>query len=405
MSTTPTPAKAEKHADRAHHPYSPSKLAYLEASPAFESRDEANEASLAGTLQHEAVEAPNLDKFAAEHSLTDEQYAMVSICRDRKKTLRTEMAAAIGCRPEEMIEVAEEYLPIDDRVLEDGTKHTSAGFLDFALVSPCKRVAAIVDWKFGQWQVDEAKENLQGITYLLGLRRRYPTLEQIHVEFQMPYLNWSTSHLFTIEEYGSGFAELYARVRRVVTRAVLARKKFDCVARPLTCSFCDRIGSCPLAAKMFGHVTAKLNDTLEVPKVLDPLLLKDPADGAALLKFSRVAEAWAVAVRRQLSLLASDDKRFVPEDYVLRVQNNRMLANPEMMVSLLKSKGVSEEDIDAAYKIGLTECEKLLRAVTPRGRKDAVVDEVWEAAEKDGIIGREPETKIFLQHKRTSVRE
>ena len=66
---------------------------------------------------------------------------------------------------------------------------------------------------------------------------------------------------------------------------------------------------------------------------------------------------------------------------------------------------MSEEDIDAAYKIGLTECEKLLHAVTPRGRKDAVVDETWESAEKNGIIGREPETKIFLQHKRASVRE
>lgn len=404
MTKTQAPAVKEMdHAARKHHPFSPSKLEYLEASPAFESRDEASAASEAGTLQHEAVDAPDLDKFADEHGMTDEQVEMVRFCRAEKDDVKHQLAELAGCRVEDLLVITEERVAVDDEVLPDGTKHTSAGFLDFAVVSPCKRFAALVDWKFGQWKVSEASENLQGIAYLLGLVRRFPTLEAVYVEFFMPYLGpWTSSHVFRSEE----FPGLYARVCRAVLTALANRGKTEnCEARPLTCSFCANLASCTLAGGLFGMVTSKLNDKLEEPPQLNALLIKNPEDGAKLMKFARVAGSWAEGVRRQLSLLASDNEAFIPEGYVLRVQNDRLLKDQDRMVELLQSLGVPADAVDAARKLGLTDSEKLLKSILPRGEKEARTKEVFKQAEADGIIGREPETKIFLQAQRTKLDE
>lgn len=393
------------HSARPHHPYSPSQLQYLEASPAYIGRDNESEASRLGTLQHEAVESGNFD------DLTDEQIEKVEFCQARKMTMREELADAAGCKPEELIELTEQYLPIDRVRLKDGTDSTTAGFLDFALVSPCKRFAAIVDWKFGKWQVADAHENLQGIGYLLGLLARFPTLEAVHVEFQMPYLEWETAHVFEAGDRKQNFSALYGRVCRVVDRAVLARmtadagKPFECEARPSTCSFCARIGTCPHAGKLFTTVAAKLNEKLSVPVQLDPKLMNDPEEAAIAMRFANTAEIWGQAVRRVLSDKALEDKRFIPTDYSLQIRNDRVLLKPEPIIEELKRLGATPEEITNAYTTSLTALGKIVRAHSPRGEKDSNEKSFFQAAEEAGYVGREPETKIYLQAKRKSSSE
>lgn len=393
------------HAARAHHPYSPSSLQYLEASPAFIGRDEESEASRMGTLQHEAVESGNFD------GLTDEQIEKVQFCQARKISIRQELAEAAGCKPEELIELTEQYLPIDRVKLKDGTESTTAGFLDFGLVSPDKKFAAVVDWKFGQWKVAEAHENLQGMGYMLGLRHRFPTLEAVHVEFQMPYLDWETAHVFEAGDRCTNFSQIYGRICRVVDRAVETRlaiakgKSFECEARPTTCPFCARIGTCPIAGKLFSTVAAKLNEKLQLPAQLDPKLMNDPEEAAVAIRFANTAEVWAKALRRVLSDKAFEDKRFIPTDYTLQIRNDRVLLNPDPIVAELKRLGATDKEIDEAYTITLTALGKIVRNHSPRGEKDSNEKAFFEAAEEAGYIGREPETKIYLQAKRQSASE
>ncbi len=374
---------------RAHHPYSPSTLQSREACPKYVPSQNETEASIAGTMQHDAVEAGQDD-----HRLSDLQAVAVAECLKYAEERLRAFPGGSHCR--------EIYLPIDDEVIEvvpakqvinidpdTGLESvgfiggvyvisTTAGYVDFAIVSQDETEAELLDWKFGKWAVTEAENNLQGIAYMLGLKKMFPKLEHCTVRFIQPHIDFSSSHTFDI----SNPDPYILRVRTVVHRAVAAaRNPADySSARPNvgSCLFCALVGQCPKVADYALQIGKKFMP-LALPQDLSTLALSDPAQVAVGLKLAQVVNAWAESYRKQATMKAIEDD-FVPDGYSLVPSQKTVIKNAKQVGDAAK-KFLPPEDaekVEALYDISLTPLDKLISLRAPRGVKEATVKEFRE---------------------------
>lgn len=382
---------------RNHHPYSPSKLGALEASPLFESRSADSEASLAGTKQHDYTEKDTID--IDEPGLTDKEYNAVMACR----AYRDSVLATYRIPP---IILKEQYLEIDDEFVLDGEgkkwKGTTAGYLDLAFIGAgAGKRADLFDWKFGLWSVPEASENLQGIAYLLSLVKSYPSLEQVTVHFCMPHRDEIDSHTF----YKKDFPMLYLRVKTVVARAIEARKLISsggperCTATTSSCLFCARLGNCKIAADFCIKVGKKYDPVL-VPSNVIPSLVGDMAESGTLMEVATLMEAWSKAVKRQITEHAIDNKDWVPDRYKFMTRADLKVKDYEKFREEAIATGISPEALDKVKEYPLTKVCKMISDAQPRGEKEATVKAFRENLTVSGIAEREPEV-YFLQRLKT----
>src|SRR5688572_2767946 len=243
---------------RKHHIYSPSSLQAREGCAKFTQRQgPVHEMAITGTMQHDMAESQ-----VDDDRLPDYRAQAVAECirfgEERAKLYP-------GCRI-----IKEDYLPIDDELLaatetveftikdpDTGLecpgyrqevfwyRGTTAGYLDYAIVSADERQAEIIDYKFGNNAVEEASNNAQGIGYALGLRKKFPKLQRIKVTFIMPHLDYISEHTFTTADFGA----MYLRVVTIVRRSIEAHSRPDdfSMATPNTssCLFCGLVGKCP----------------------------------------------------------------------------------------------------------------------------------------------------------------
>lgn len=283
--------------------------------------------------------------------------------------------------------VRETYLPIDDEIITapDGTKFkgTTAGFVDFAVVSADETEAEIIDYKFGMWAVTEAKENLQGIAYLLGLKKIFPKLQRCTVRFLMPHADFSTHHTFDV----TNPEPLLLRVRTVVQRAVEAARNADfSMANPNTgaCVFCANVGRCPKVAA-FAIAVGQKFAPLALPNSLATTDLSDPKQVAVGLKLAQVVKAWAEAYRAQATAKSIEDD-FIPDGYKL-VSSQKTVIKSARGVGDAAKRFLPPEDaekVEALYDIALTPLDKLISLRAPRGFKEATVKEFREAIVASG---------------------
>ena len=382
---------------RKHHPYSPSKLQALEASPLYEGKEGESEASTAGTTQHEYTDKETID--IDDPALTDKEYNAVMACR----SYRDSILATYRVPP---IVLKEAYVRVDDEDLivigkDNVPVHwlgTTAGYLDLALIGAGEgKRADLFDWKFGLWSVEPAETNLQGIAYLLSLVKSYPSLEQVTVHFCMPHRDEIDSHTF----YKKDFPMLYLRVKTVVARAIEARKLISaggperCTATTSSCLFCARLGNCKIAADFCIKVGKKYDPVL-VPANVTPSLVGDMAESGTLMEVATLMEAWSKAVKRQITEHAIDNKDWVPDRYKFMTRADLKVKDYEKFREEAIATGISPEALDKVKEYPLTKVCKMISDAQPRGEKEATVKAFRENLTVSGIAEREPEV-YFLQ--------
>lgn len=396
-----------------------------EACPKYTPNHSENEAALLGTLQHAVVESGEDNEelsdaraYAAAECLT--------FCQERAK-------AFPGCTV-----IQEVYLPIDDEVLvvdvrwierfdivtEDGqvcpgfrgrqmykvVEHTTAGYLDYGIISADETEAEIIDFKFGKNPVTCAEKNVQGISYMLGLKRRYPNLKKCRVRFLMPHIDWQTDHQFDL----SSIDEMYLRVKTIVQRAVYAanRPTDFSMARPNvgTCLFCKLVGECPKVAELVIDIGKKFAP-LALPKDISTTALTDPVQVALGMKLAQLVGVWAEAYRARASAkaIASD---FIPEGYILVQSQKEKIVDARKVASMAKAK-LQElltayltkqlgreptqeeyakasielaEKVEKTYDITFGPLEKLIESLAPRGQKSAASDAFRESLVAAGAV-------------------
>ena len=401
---TKSPEVKPSATERVHHPYSPSSLQTREACPKFQQRGgPVHEMAITGTQQHDAVDSETDDPTLADYrayAVTD----CIELCQERIKAF-----------PGGTV-LREEYLPIDDQMIrgskdEEMTtptgekfigrrwlKGTTAGYLDFGIVSADGKHAEILDWKFGNNVVEEARTNLQGIAYGLGILKRFPNLETIKVEFVMPHADFHTSHTFTRAE----FADMMLRVVTVVRRAQEAQKNPDDFSSACpnnsACRFCGLVGKCPKVIEKVIQVGKKYAP-LRVPEQVTPTLVSDPKDVKIGIALADIVMVWAEAFKRQATAKAIEDPNFIPEGYKLATRSKRAVVDARKLGELAKEFIPNAEDhkkVEALYDIPIGKLEKLISTAAPRGLKESTVKDFGLAALSVEAV-KEGEPYSFLQ--------
>ncbi len=393
--TPPVPVVEE----RAHHPFSPSSLQSREACASYRNRGGNTVAAITGTKQHNVVETGEDD-----NSLDDDKALAAAECldyhhrqkqilvesRDRENARRIQVAQATGATSyipaPEVIEFKEIYLPVDDEVFNDVfggvphvTKSTTAGYVDRGLISWDRTFGILLDWKFGAWAVEHAKDNLQGIAYVLGLFKSVPTLMNIKFVFKLPHLDLLTEHTFSRNDIPA----LYLRVQTVVARAREAYYRVEkddySMATPLipACNFCGLLGKCPKVAEIAIKVGQKFYP-IEVPSDLTPTGIKSPEDSEKGLRLAQIVAAWAQAFKTQVTdrVLRDAGKNgelVVPPGFTLQRRRDRELVDTKKFRATTL-KYLTEEELAPLAKYTFGTVEEAIKEKAPRGTKSTTIE-------------------------------
>jgi hypothetical protein len=395
----PEPA-ATTAEDRPHHPFSPSTLPNREWCPCYEGKqtDIPHPRTIAGTRAHGMVETGEDDT-----RLSDDDAVAAAECMDfvdqRRRLMESEaneawVKAADNCghvdnQPSksqfQVSELTEEYLPVDDLIFPECTS-TTAGYVDRVLINWNRTYAEIFDWKFGMWPVEGADNNLQGISYVLGLFRKFPTLQRVRFFFKQPLLNLTSDCEFTREQ----IPELYLRVQTVVARAREAKKAIVVndwnLAHPAVpvCNFCSNLGKCTKVAAFACKVGSKFHP-IDIPENITPSLIQDPTQTALGLRLAAVLKVWTEAFRRQVTdrILRGDAP--IPAGQRIQEMAKRMLVDATKLKEVAL-KYLTTQEWEATLETTFGAVEERIAEHAPRGQKEATVKEFQQALLDSGAV-------------------
>lgn len=376
-----------KPEERPHHPFSPSWLQNGEYCPHYQSdqKKTPHVRTLIGTMAHKMTETRS-----DNDDISDDDALLVAKCLDfydkKKAVLEKEGTEAFQAAfdlafstregetpsPENfrITEGTETYLPIDDLSFPD-CESTTAGYVDRYILSWDKKRGFLIDWKFGRWAVSEAKDNLQGMAYALGLFKKFPTLDSIEVTFYQPLINFLTAHTFTRADVPS----MYLRIKNVVARARLAREKADfSMANPGTpiCAFCKHVGACPKVTEFACSVGKKFHP-LGIPENINPTLVQDPSNVKLGLELAATLKVWAEAFRRQATERVIRGEAPIPEGQEIRTMQKRELVDL-MAYKKLALNHLTPEEWESCLDTTFGAVEKIISKKAPRGEKEHTVE-------------------------------
>lgn len=389
MTTAPQPAT------RYHHPNSASSLGVKEWCPCFVGKSGDNEASIAGTMCHAAVESGDFT------GLTDDQALAVSKVIKYRETVLDGFNARF---PRGGVRVLEEFeVSIDDKdiglLYPDGRQviGTSGGFLDWAALSPDRDEAILMDWKFVQWEVEPVENNLQFQVYALGLLNAYPTLRTIEVHCVCPYLGFIDVHTFTREE----LKDKYLRVCAVVAR----KNDPDAVPNPgfPACTFCANISKCGAVADLVLHVSKKY-DPIRVPADIRPMFVGqlDDKNRRDIMILATICSSWADSARSMVNEVAVADGKEVEGFTLVRSSDRKVIDKEKFREIALKY--IPAERWHECYDVFISNVEKIIQKTSERGHGAANVREFAAEVDERQVVERGPE-KCYLRQKRQTVDE
>lgn len=361
--------------ERPHHPYSPSWLQSGEVCPCFKSRDSKHARTIAGTIGHKVTETGEDDM-----RLSDDDALAAAECLDFYDSRRQLMEAEAITVGGEILELKETYLPIDDCSFADA-ESTTGGYIDRGVLNYDRTYGEFIDYKFGLWAVENADNNLQGLAYILGAFKAYPTLQKVRFYFKQPHLNLITH----VDINRNNVADIYLRIQVVVARAREARQRGDfSLARPHTpiCNFCAELGRCPKVAEMVCKVGHKFHP-LAVPDDITPSALQDPKNTVLAMQLASVVKIWCDAFRRQVTDRVLRNDAPVPDGYQVASLRKRELVNLQKYKEVAL-KYLSPEEWESCLDTTFGAVEGKIKDNAPRGEKLAVVKMFQEEAAATG---------------------
>lgn len=354
-------------ADLPHHAFGPSSLKHRALCAGW-MNDRAADTSRAdeGTLLHAACETGSLA------GLNEEQQACVKTCLEFIAPL--EKGADAALKEQRLNILSGLTYGTADRVIRRGRK------------------AVVVDFKFGQWSVDPAEENLQGFAYALGAFDLFPEVEQVEVVFLLPRRDEVDRAVFRR-------AADYDRLRLAVQTVIERARAYEATGDPAlltpdvnNCLFCGRKASCPKLLN-FAVATARHYAPLEVVEEVHSSRITDPAQMARLFDAAKVMEKLVDSVKvhaLQLALehggaLCGPDGAVVYE--VAEREGRRELRDLGLALPAL-SQHLDDRELLSVATVSLPGALKLISDKAPRGQKSKVVGEVERALREADAVGQ-----------------
>lgn len=384
--------------ERKHHPFSPSSLQALEACPSYQGLSSGNEKAHIGTLQHTAAETGEDNAEFSDEQAVAVAEAMAFVASQKQILEEARLRAVAGLSEQlagddshpdanwqdandqvsVVLDLSEVYLPID-------AEETTGGYADSLLVSHDRKCAILTDFKFGQWAAEPAMNNLQGISYSLGAFFRFPTLEQVKVNFFQPALeNAANSQTW----YRADVLELLLRVKTVVARAKLARSQgtFQMVNPTVPgCLFCANLALCPAVASLVLRTGHKFH-SIDVPAEITPSMVHDPKNSTMGMRLASLVTAWAQAFRSLTTDRVLRGAAPVPDGYAITqgVGKRKIIDSIKFKTTALQY--VSEEIYNASTEPQLGKIEKAIKDNAPRGHKDMTLEYFKDALIEVGAV-------------------
>lgn len=369
---------------RAHHPDSPSSLQSSEACPCFKNEQRESAASAAGTLQHTATETRDLSILGGNEAM--------------------EAAVSKAIAYEDAILNKLKLARIDYRILREekltvGDDDVTSGFPDTVIIAGTH--AIILDWKFGQVPVTETKDNLQGISYWLGLLHREPKVVTCEVHFVAPYQGWSEDAQrikYTHTFHKDDAAKNELRVRVVIAKKHEAYAKVEqgdwSLAKPKAdlCIWCERKGVCPKVGQLVVQTNEKYHD-LVVPDVVKEWKIITVDQVANAYKFANQMGPIIEAIKKRCVEVAVQDD-LLPPNYKIVKSQHRKIKSVGGFLRVALETGLTPEEATELLSVSFKPFEDWIKLHAPKGKGAARLREFNATLEENGVV--EPGTPFYF---------
>jgi hypothetical protein len=205
-----------------HHEFSPSRLPVLENCPYsyknclnWERTD--GKDALAGRKLHEAVYNDNIFNTLSEK----DKNMILSIREEHIYPYRNAIILN-----EVFVEV------------KDENEIITSGWADLVVLNKSKTVASLKDFKFGGYEVEGAENNIQLLTYAVGLMQKYESLQKVYVFVVQPLFNLADYSAQVFVER-KDIPEILQRIKNIIHKAKNATEK-DAVCSSENCRYCNK---------------------------------------------------------------------------------------------------------------------------------------------------------------------
>jgi len=297
-----------------------------------------------GTFLHEIMELyDNTQKVKKWPVMTKEQARLVDMCVGYMTSLKTN-----GYKL-----VIEPELDIVPGVW---------GFVDRLQFSKCETHVDMLDWKFGWHAVEDAETNLQGISYLIGVFKKYPKVKSVTVHFVQPRIDYITYFTFCRDD-------LHRLEQRILTILGNTENKLYFYKEEI-CQYCGN-PECPIrmnAALMIGQ---QYITDLPVPKEVHSSLVKDPEEMKQLLDLIPQIEAWCASVKHHAKVLIEEESLDIPGYETFYKRGQTKVLDVGLVYDIVsRDYGVTINEFTELFKtVPLGELQDLVAKRAPKGKK------------------------------------
>lgn len=268
-----------------------------------------------------------------------------------------------------------------------GKKHKTFGTADRVVLKNNK--AYLVDFKFGRLSVVSAEQNLQAMSYTVGIFQRFPDVGEVTCYFLLPRRDEVTMHTFSrelLDQYVDTLAKLFDEV------TVKAPPRTPCKA----CEYCAKLAKCPAVVR---DITAAIKpEGLVLPKKADPASMSPEILDSFALPFARIIEAWCRQVKERTKSLLLEGVEFEHHKLGERAAKANINGTVNDAWTVLDDL-LDLDEFMSACSLSVSQLKKAVRAKAPRGMKDDAETNLVVRLGTSGLITDEPEKQTYIQRK------
>lgn len=303
------------------------------------------------------------------NSLTDEQKAVIKMCRDYAEALEEGAREVLNERRLEILDGA--LFGTADIVIRDADGET----------------AHVVDYKFGRLSVEAADTNLQGWAYALGVFALWPDVPCVVVHFLQPRRDEVSTAAFHRDRDAN-------KMREKVASVILAAEQNE--ERPEhyrpqhgNCLWCGRKAECPRVAELTAALVAQTHNTLALPAEMVPSKMTVEQLVKALDVCGIVKDhifKWVDLVKSEALARTKNGQQV--GDYVLERRGGKRTITDALATSeiLARDYGFDAVDVAACVSMSVTEMEKRVAAKAGKGKGTKAKEELQEKLEAAGLV-------------------
>ena len=212
-----------------HHEFSPSKLDRIESCPY----------SWKNCLNWKSEDGKDAQRGANLHRAIYDDVELAK-CSDSEKSMiefirKEHIQPYVEAGLERYVEL-QVFVTLDECLL-------TYGFIDDLTISKNRKIANLKDWKFGSYEVEEAKDNKQIWAYVCGVFQKFPEVEKVYATIVQPIYGAADYDKQACFERRDLFS-LLCRINEIIEKAKTATLD-DANATADNCRYCNKL-VCPV---------------------------------------------------------------------------------------------------------------------------------------------------------------